>query len=84
MEIVYFLTSYHYNPAGNDPDPLCLVWIGQAGDHRKMESRLYSSYDLPRMLKLANRLAAERALTVQVLSADPVIDSIHEMNPVPG
>ena len=65
-----------------DSAPLCLVWIARADDHRKVASRVYSSYNLPKMLKLANRLAAERNLTVSVLSADPVVEEIHTMEPV--
>jgi len=64
-----------------DSAPLCLVWVARADDHTNVVSRVYRSFDLPKMLNLAYRLASERNLIVSVLSADPFIEEMHTMVP---
>jgi len=77
MKRIYFLTSCHYNPAGPDFAPLCFVWIGFDHDHTIAVSRVYKSYNLPKMLSLARKMAQDRNLPLTVLSVDPVIDEIY-------
>jgi len=77
MNRVYFLTNYHYNPAGPDFAPLCFVWIGFDQDHTIIVSRVYKSYNLPKMLSLARKMALERNLPLTVLAVDPMIEEIY-------
>ena len=83
MKKVYFMTSCLYNPSGWTSDPLCQVWIGQANDHTQVFSKVYRSYNLPKMLKLANKLARERNIPMTALSVDPWIEEIYTQDPVP-
>ena len=77
MNRVYFLTSYHYNPAGPDFAPLCLVWIGLDDDHTVTSGKIYQSYNFPKMLSLAHKIAQTYNLPLTVLSSDPVIEVIY-------
>lgn len=70
MYRVYFLTSYHYYPERPDSSPLCQVWIGDESDHAKTFGRVYKSYNLPKMLRLAFRIANDRGFPLTALSVD--------------
>jgi hypothetical protein len=83
MKRVYFLTSCHYNPVCPDSEPLCLVWIGLETNYNITASRVYKSYNLPKMLSLARQMAQDRNLPLTVLSVDTEVVEVYSRDRAP-
>ena len=77
MYRVYFLTSYRYYPDRPDSYPLCQVWIGDESDHIKTVGRVYKSFNLPKMLRLAYCIARDRNLPLTALSVDTEVVEVY-------
>ena len=77
---VYFCTSQHFHPLRDPAKPLCLVWVAVEGQHDKVRSKVYRSYDFVHMMNLARRMAMERNLKLAVISTNIAPELIYRLN----
>jgi len=76
---VYLCTSQHFHPVRDPHDPLCLVWIAQEGNYKKVTSKVYRSHNFVEMLNLAHQMADERGIKLTVLSTNIEAELIYQL-----
>jgi hypothetical protein len=79
---VYFCTSQHFHPLRDPVKPLCLVWVAVEGEYDMLRSKVYRSHDFVQMMNLARRIAAERKISLAVLSTNISPELIYERNEI--
>jgi len=76
---VYLCTSQHFHPVKDPHPPLCLVWIAEAENYRKVTSKVYRSHNFVEMLNLAHQMADERGMKLTVLSTNIEAELIYQL-----
>lgn len=76
MKTVYLAYSTNRIP-GDEPRLQGFVWIGEEGDPNTRHTKVYKSFDYPKMVVLAADMAREHRLSKTTLALDIVWDHIH-------